>query len=71
MTTDPATTTAYAGLATIDDVDVDGRRVLLRAAELTGAAVRLAPAVVGPQVRELTEELAPGEILMLHTAVAS
>jgi phosphoglycerate kinase len=133
MTNDPPpTTSAYAGLATIDDLDVDGRRVLLRAdlnvplelpaepgtpvrilddariraslttieelrqrgarlvlvshlgrpvdrdprlsmrpvadrvAELTGAAVTLAPAVVGPQVRESSERLAPGEILVLE-----
>jgi phosphoglycerate kinase len=42
------------------------RPVADRLAELTGAPVALAPAVVGPQVRELTERLAPGEMLMLE-----
>ena len=42
------------------------RPVADRLAELTGAPVVLAPAVVGPQVRELTERLAPGEMLMLE-----
>ncbi|HUB35699.1 MAG TPA: phosphoglycerate kinase [Solirubrobacteraceae bacterium] len=34
--------------------------------QLTGAPVSLAPAVVGPAVRELTEQLAEGEILVLE-----
>jgi phosphoglycerate kinase len=42
------------------------RPVADRLAELTGAPVALAPAVVGPQVRELTERLATGEMLMLE-----
>jgi phosphoglycerate kinase len=130
MQHDPPPTLTHDSLATIDDLDVDGRRVLLRAdlnvplesgpsgtvhvsddarivaalttieelrrrgarivlvshlgrpvdhdpklsmrpvadrvAELTGAPVTLAPAVVGPQVRELTERLATGEILVLE-----
>ena len=37
-----------------------------RLAELTGAPVTLAPAVTGPEVIELTERLAPGEMLMLE-----
>src|ERR1700751_686510 len=39
------------------------RPVADRLAELTGAPVALAPAVVGPHVRELTERLATGEML--------
>ena len=42
------------------------RPVADRLAELTGAPVTLAPAVTGPQVKELTERLAPGEMLMLE-----
>jgi phosphoglycerate kinase len=34
--------------------------------ELTGAPVSLAPAVMGPAVRELTEQLADGDILVLE-----
>ncbi len=37
-----------------------------RLAELTGAKVTLAPAVVGPEVEALAAALAPGEILMLE-----
>jgi phosphoglycerate kinase len=33
---------------------------------LTGERVPLAPAVVGPQVRDLTERLEPGQMLMLE-----
>jgi len=40
--------------------------VAARLAELTGAPVKLAPAVVGPEVRALTEALPPGEILLLE-----
>jgi phosphoglycerate kinase len=42
------------------------RPVADRLAELTGAPVTLAPAVTGPEVRALTERLAPGEMLMLE-----
>jgi len=42
------------------------RPVADRLAELTGTPVALAPAVVGPQVRELTERLTPGDMLMLE-----
>ena len=42
------------------------RPVAERLAELTGAPVTLARAVTGPAVRELTERLAPGEMLMLE-----
>ena len=42
------------------------RPVAERLATLTGVAVPLAPAVVGPQVGELTERLAPGAMLMLE-----
>jgi len=37
-----------------------------RVRELTGAQVGLAPAVVGEEVKALTEHLAPGEILVLE-----
>jgi phosphoglycerate kinase len=40
--------------------------VVGRLRELTGASVTLAPAVVGEQVRALTEALADGEILVLE-----
>ena len=42
------------------------RPVADRLAELTGAPVTLAPAVIGPEVVELTERLASGEMLMLE-----
>ena len=42
------------------------RPVADRLAELTGAPVTLAPAVTGPDVSELTERLASGEMLMLE-----
>jgi phosphoglycerate kinase len=40
--------------------------VVERLRELTGAKVTLAPGVVGEQVRELTESMADGEIVMLE-----
>ena len=46
--------------------DVSMRPVAERLAELTGATVPLAPGVTGPAVRELTERLAPGAMLMLE-----
>jgi len=42
------------------------RPVAERLARLTGATVPLAPGVTGPEVRELTERLAPGAMLMLE-----
>jgi phosphoglycerate kinase len=42
------------------------RPVAERLAELTGDPVRLAPAVVGAEVRAMTEQLKPGEMLMLE-----
>ncbi len=42
------------------------RPVAERLAKLSGASVPLAPAVIGPHVRELTERLAPGRMLMLE-----
>ncbi len=52
----------------------DGRRdpelslapVAARLAELSGAEVQLAPAVVGEEVRELTEKLGDGDVLLLE-----
>jgi phosphoglycerate kinase len=42
------------------------RPVADRLADLTGVPVPLAPMVVGPRVRELTERLEPAEMLMLE-----
>jgi phosphoglycerate kinase len=42
------------------------RPVAERLGELTGERVPLAPAVVGQEVRELTERLEPGQMLMLE-----
>ncbi len=42
------------------------RPVAERLGESIGAPVTLAPAVIGPQVRELTERLTPGQMLMLE-----
>ncbi len=42
------------------------RPVAERVAELIGTEVKLAPAVVGAQVRRMTEALAPGDVLMLE-----
>lgn len=44
------------------------RPVAERLAQLTGAPVPLAPAVVGPEVQELADGLAPGAMLMLENA---
>lgn len=41
------------------------RPVADRLGRLTGAAVAVAPEGVGPQVREMIERLAPGQMLML------
>jgi len=48
------------------DPQLSMRPVADRVAELTGAPVQLAPAVVGADVRALTDRLAPGEILVLE-----
>jgi phosphoglycerate kinase len=42
------------------------RPVADRLGKLTGASVPLAPAVIGPAVREVTERLEPGQMLMLE-----
>jgi phosphoglycerate kinase len=39
-----------------------------RLGELLGVDVRMAPGVVGPEVEALTEELAPGDVLMLENS---
>ena len=46
--------------------DISMRPAAERLAELMGASVPLAPAVTGPAVRELTDRLAPGAMLMLE-----
>jgi phosphoglycerate kinase len=48
------------------DRNLSMRPVAARLAKLTGVPVPLAPAVVGPQVRELTERILPGAMLMLE-----
>jgi phosphoglycerate kinase len=48
------------------DPDLSLRPVADRLAQLIGAPVTLAPAVVGAPIKELTERLKPGEILMLE-----
>ncbi len=48
------------------DPGLSMRPVAERLAQLTGASVPLAPAVTGAAVRELTEGLAPGAMLMLE-----
>src|ERR1700727_1318430 len=48
------------------DPQLSMRPVADRLAELTGAQVILAPAVVGAAVRSLTEQLLPAEILVLE-----
>jgi phosphoglycerate kinase len=48
------------------DPELSMRPIAERLAELTGAPVRLAPAVVGAEVVSLTEALGPGEMLMLE-----
>lgn len=53
---------------TVPDCAMSMRPVADRLGKLTKASVRLAPAVIGPRVRELTERLEPGEMLMLENA---
>jgi phosphoglycerate kinase len=48
------------------DPELSMRPVAERLAQLTGAPVTLAPAVVGPDVRAMTEALLPSEMLMLE-----
>jgi phosphoglycerate kinase len=48
------------------DPDLSMRPLADRLAKLTGAPVGLAPSVTGPAVRELSEDLEPGQMLMLE-----
>jgi phosphoglycerate kinase len=48
------------------EADLSMAPVVARLAELTDARVSFAPGVIGEQVRELTEQLAPGEVLVLE-----
>jgi phosphoglycerate kinase len=50
------------------DPDLSTAPAAARLGELLGAPVRMAPAVVGPEVEALTEELAPGDVLMLENS---
>jgi phosphoglycerate kinase len=54
------------GRSTVCNPRLSMRPVADRLATLTGATVPLAPGVTGPAVRELTEQLAPGAMLMLE-----
>jgi phosphoglycerate kinase len=48
------------------DPTLSMRPVADRLAELSGVPVPLAPAVIGPRVRELTERVGPGQMLVLE-----
>jgi phosphoglycerate kinase len=50
------------------DASLSMRPVADRLSSLLGAPVPLAPAVAGPHVRRLAEELAPSEVLLLENA---
>jgi phosphoglycerate kinase len=50
------------------DPDLSTAPAAARLGELLAVPVRMAPAVVGPQVEALTEELAPGDVLMLENS---
>jgi phosphoglycerate kinase len=50
------------------DPDLSTAPAAVRLGELLGVPVRTAPAVVGPEVEALTEELAPGDLLMLENS---
>jgi phosphoglycerate kinase len=50
------------------DPDLSLAPVAERLADLIGAGVRMAPALVGPQVEALVEELGPGDVLMLENS---
>lgn len=57
---------SHLGRPTSRDLAFSTRPVAERLARLTGAPVPLAPAVVGSRVRELTERMLPGGMLMLE-----
>jgi phosphoglycerate kinase len=50
------------------DPQLSMKLVAARLAELLGTNVRMAPAVVGPEVEALAEELGPGDVLMLENS---
>jgi len=50
------------------DPELSMEPVASRLAELLGTDVRMAPAVVGPEVEALVEELGPGDVLMLENS---
>jgi phosphoglycerate kinase len=50
------------------DPDLSLAPVAERLGELVGAGVRMAPALVGPEVEALVEELGPGDVLMLENS---
>ena len=57
---------AHLGRPADREPDLSLRPVADRLAELTGADVTLAPAVVGPEVEAFAEHLLPGDVLMLE-----
>jgi phosphoglycerate kinase len=59
---------AHLGLPKGRDPTWSMRPIAEQLARLTGSGVPLAPGVVGAEVRELTERLEPGEIMMLENA---
>jgi phosphoglycerate kinase len=50
------------------DPDLSAAPAAARLSELLGVPVRTAPAVIGPDVEAQTEELAPGDVLMLENS---
>jgi phosphoglycerate kinase len=50
------------------DPDLSAAPAATRLSELLGVPVRTAPAVIGPDVEAQTEELAPGDVLMLENS---
>lgn len=57
---------SHLGSPQPDDRSLSMRPIAERLERLTGVPVPLAPAVVGPEVRALSERLLPGEMLMLE-----
>jgi len=50
------------------DPELSMKPVAVRLGELLGTEVRMAPAVVGPEVEAIAEELGPGDLLMLENS---
>ena len=50
------------------DPDLSMKPVAARLAELLGTDIRAAPAVIGPEVEAIAQELAPGDVLVLENS---